>query len=98
MYVARFNEYFGYDYQLMDVETVDILENIYDSLGYIPRDLEPIDLEIVLEEFYNKDKIYVLCEADDEEIEFCSCIDEVAPEVIIDFLKSKGHTFIDSNA
>ena len=94
MYVTRFKEDFGWDYQLMDVKTEDILEYIYDRLELHPK--EPIDLEATLEEFYDTDKIYVYCEASDEDIEFDSCIDEIAPEVIIDFLKSMGHTFENS--
>lgn len=94
MYVTRFKEDFGWDYQLMDVKTEDILEYIYDRLELHPN--EPIDLEATLEEFYDTDKIYVYCEASDEDIEFDSCIDEIAPEVIIDFLKSMGHTFENS--
>lgn len=94
MYVTRFKEDFGWDYQLMDVKTEDILEYIYDRLELHPK--EPIDLEATLEEFYDTDKIYVYYEAIDEDIEFDSCIDEIAPEVIIDFLKSMGHTFENS--
>ena len=94
MYVTRFKEDFGWDYQLMDVKTEYILECIYDRLDLHPK--EPIDLEATLEEFYDTDKIYVYCEASDEDIEFDSCIDEIAPEVIIDFLKSMGHTFENS--
>ena len=94
MYVTRFKEDFGWDYQLMDVKTEDILEYIYDRLELHPN--EPIDLEATLEEFYDTDKIYVYCEASDEDIEFDSCIDEITPEVIIDFLKSMGHTFENS--
>lgn len=94
MYVTRFKEDFGWDYQLMDVKTEDILEYIYDRLELHPNEL--IDLEATLEEFYDTDKIYVYYEAIDEDIEFDSCIDEIAPEVIIDFLKSMGHTFENS--
>ena len=94
MYVTRFKEDFGWDYQLMDVKTEDILEYIYDRLELHPN--EPIDLEVTLEEFYDTDKIYVYYEAIDEDIEFDSCIDEIAPEVITDFLKSMGHTFENS--
>ena len=94
MYVTRFKEDFGWDYQLMDIKTEDILEYIYDRLDLHTK--EPIDLEATLEEFYDTDKIYVYCEASDEDIEFDSCIDEIAPEVIIDFLKSMGHTFENS--
>ena len=94
MYVTRFKEDFGWDYQLMDIKTEDIVEYIYDRLDLHPK--EPIDLEATLEEFYDTDKIYVYCEASDEDIEFDSCIDEIAPEVIIDFLKSMGHTFENS--
>ena len=37
-----------------------------------------------------------LGETIDEYIEFDSCIDEISPEIITDFLKSMGHTFENS--
>lgn len=93
MHVVKRKEYFGYDYQLEDYSDNDILEVIFEQLGYdyFLQNDEKADLEICLDEFYCTDKIFVDYEGD--EIEFNSGIESIDSETIINFLKNKGLKF-----